>query len=246
VDERRETRVVLDGLTMFALAYVTALTLDGSTLLLAWAAASVALARTAGRQEDVVARVGAYGFLALLVAHAVTSDAPPSALVHGVASPAAAGLALAMVAAVSVVCARVDHGSDWADSALGVLAAVTLIYLGSTLIVTAFQPSTDDLGGLRVGVQQQGQALLSVFWGLSGITALWVGLRSDTRVVRLGGLSLLCLAAAKVFAYDLSALGSVYRVASFTMLGLLLLAAAFVHQRLRAKTPPTMPPSPAV
>jgi uncharacterized membrane protein len=245
VDEGRETRIVLDGLTMAALAYVTALTLDGSTLLLAWAAASVALARAAGQREDLVAEVGAYGFLALIVGHAVALDAPPSGLVYGVDSPAGAALALALVAAVSVLCARVDHVSDWGRSTLGALTAVALLYLGSTLIVTAFQPSTGAIVGSRVGVRQQGQALLSAFWGLSGITALWVGLRLDSRVVRLAGLGLLSLAAAKVFLYDLSALGSVYRVASFIVLGLLLLAAAFVHQRLRAKTEP-LPPSTAV
>jgi uncharacterized membrane protein len=38
---------------------------------------------------------------------------------------------------------------------------------------------------------------------------------------------------AKVFLYDLAALTSVYRVASFIGLGLLLLLAAFAYQRLR-------------
>lgn len=243
-DERHETRVVLDGLTMIALAYVTALTLDGSTLLLAWATAAVALARTAGQREDLVAKAGAFGFLALIVGHALALDAPPSGLVYGLTSPAVAALALALIAAMCVLCARFDHVSDWERYALGAVTAVALLYLGSALIVTPFQPGS---GALGVGVRQQGQALLSGFWGVSGITALWVGLRLDNRVVRLAGLSLLCLAAAKVFLYDLSTLGSVYRVASFIVLGLLLLAAAFVHQRLRAKTRPTLPPpSPAV
>ena len=37
----------------------------------------------------------------------------------------------------------------------------------------------------------------------------------------------------KVFLYDLAALTSVYRVASFIGVGLLLLVAAFAYQRLR-------------
>ena len=39
------------------------------------------------------------------------------------------------------------------------------------------------------------------------------------------------------FVYDLSALGSLYRVGSFIALGLLLLCAAYVHQTIRAKKP---------
>jgi uncharacterized membrane protein len=230
---------------MAALAYVTALSLDDSTLLLAWAAASVALARAAGQLDDRVARLGSLGFLALIAGHALALDAPPSALVNGVASPAAAALALALVAGVSVLCSRFDDASTWTVTALGAVTAVALLYLGSTLIVTAFQPSAGALVGLRVGVREQGQALLSAFWGVCGITALWVGLRRNTRVARLAGLGLLTLAAAKVFLYDLSALGSMYRVASFMVLGLLLLAAAFVHQRMRAESEP-LPARPAV
>jgi uncharacterized membrane protein len=119
---------------------------------------------------------------------------------------------------------------------LGAVTGVALLYLGSTEIVTAFQPGGAEglHTGLAVGVRQQGQVLLSAFWGLCGFAALWVGLRGNSRVVRLGGLGLLCLATAKVFLYDLSTLGSDYRVASFIALGLLLLTAAFVHQRMRA------------
>jgi uncharacterized membrane protein len=51
-------------------------------------------------------------------------------------------------------------------------------------------------------------------------------------------LGLLLLSAAKVFLYDLSTLTSVYRVTSFIVLGLLLLAGAFAYQRLR---PPPLP-----
>jgi uncharacterized membrane protein len=95
------------------------------------------------------------------------------------------------------------------------------------------------------GARQQGQALVSALWGVCGISALWAGLWRDHRLVRLAGLGLLCLAASKVFLYDLSALSSVYRVASFVVLGLLLLGAAFVHQRLHAKTS-ALPPTPVV
>jgi uncharacterized membrane protein len=45
---------------------------------------------------------------------------------------------------------------------------------------------------------------------------------------------------AKVFLYDLSTLTSIYRVASFLVLGALLLAGAFAYQRLRPPPPPDL------
>ena len=120
-------------------------------------------------------------------------------------------------------------------AALGAAAAVAFLYLGSVAIVTAFQPGPDAIRtGLDVGIRQQGQALLSGFWGVCGFAALWLGLRTRTPIVRLGGLGLLALATGKVFLFDLSALGSVYRIGSFIALGLPLLTAAFVYQRAAA------------
>ncbi len=59
------------------------------------------------------------------------------------------------------------------------------------------------------------------------------GLVRDVRGLRLGALALLAVTAGKVFLYDLSSLTSMYRVASFIALGLLLLCGAFAWQRLR-------------
>jgi uncharacterized membrane protein len=236
VDERYETRIVLDGLTMAGLAYATALTFDGPALLLAWAAAGVALARAADSFEDRVARVGAYCFLALVAGHVLVVEAPPSALLYGLRSPLDAALGIGLVAALAVVCSRLEPGTQGEQLVLVAVASVAALYLASTAIVSGFQPSSTSAGaGLGGGVRQEGQALLSAFWGLCGITSLWVGVRGRTRVLRLAGLGLLTLAAGKVFLYDLSTLQSVYRVASFIALGLLLLTAAFVHQNLRAK-----------
>ena len=235
-DERPEVRIILDALTMAALAYVIAVSLDGPALLVAWAAASCALARAAQRFDDRIAGLGALGFLALVAGHVLVFEAPPSALVYGLDAPGAAALGLLLVATCAAVCAKLDPTLT-ANERLGLCAvtAVALLYLGSTAIVTLFQPGSDaiDTGG-DVGSRQQGQALLSAFWAICGLIALWIGLHGNARIVRLGGMGLLCLAAAKVFLYDLSTLGSDYRVVSFIALGLLLLTGAFFHQRMRA------------
>ena len=48
--------------------------------------------------------------------------------------------------------------------------------------------------------------------------------------------ALLAIAVAKVFFYDLATLDRGYRVLSFVVLGLFLLGAAYVYQRLRSRT----------
>jgi uncharacterized membrane protein len=82
-------------------------------------------------------------------------------------------------------------------------------------------------------VREQGQAILSAFWSLLGVGLLWAGLRRDERTWRLAGFALLAVAVAKVFAYDMAALQAEYRVLSFVVLGLLLLAGAYAYQRMR-------------
>jgi uncharacterized membrane protein len=89
-------------------------------------------------------------------------------------------------------------------------------------------------------VRQQGQVALSALWGTVGFGALVLGLRRDLRLVRLGALTLLLVTVAKVFMFDLATLTSIYRVMSFIGLGLFLLTAAFVWQRLRPRAVPDM------
>ena len=121
-------------------------------------------------------------------------------------------------------------------------ASITALYLVSTLVVSPYQPgsSAAEASLFDLDVRQQGQVLLSALWSLVGFGALVLGLRRDLRMVRLGALALLLVAVGKVFLFDLATLTSIYRVASFIGLGLFLLTAAFVWQRMRPKAMPDM------
>ena len=77
-----------------------------------------------------------------------------------------------------------------------------------------------------------------------GVGALIVGLRRDLRGVRIAALGVLLVAVGKVFLFDLATLTSVYRVASFVGLGLLLLTAAFAWQRMRPRPLPDLRKTP--
>jgi uncharacterized membrane protein len=117
-----------------------------------------------------------------------------------------------------------------------------LLYLVSVAIVTAFQPGAEASVEtvLDLSVRQQGQVLLSALWSSVGLAALIVGLRGQHSTVRRVALGWLLVTVGKVFLYDLSTLTSIYRVISFIVLGLLLLAGANAYQRLRPPPPPDM------
>jgi hypothetical protein len=238
----RGWRHALDALALCALAYLAAVALDGAVLVGAWVLAAVALAEIARRTRDRVAAIGALGFVALAGSHATVLEAPPRALVYGAHDLAAAAGALLMVAGSTLRIARLGTAGEKRRVLTAGSAALMLLYAASVAVVSAFQPGTSgaELSIFDIGARQQGQVLLSALWSVVGVAALVVGLRRDLQAVRLGALALLLVTVGKVFLYDLAALTSVYRVASFVGLGLLLLAAAFAWQRMRPRPLPDL------
>jgi uncharacterized membrane protein len=237
-DGHRVWRIVLDGLGLAVVAYLSAIAFDGLALTLAWAGESVALTRIARRTEDEVATAGALAFLAGALGVTLSELAPPDALVYGLdpALPALAALG-AVVSAAALAALWLPAAHRLLRPVLGVTAALVALYAASAGLVTPFQPGAETAGLplAALGVRQQGQALLSALWALVGLAALVAGLVRDLRALRLGGLALLATAVGKVFLFDLASLTSVYRVASFIVLGLLLLCGAFAWQRIRPR-----------
>jgi uncharacterized membrane protein len=214
-------RFLADGTALVTVAYLTGAALDGVALVAAWGAQALALGQVARRTNDALANVGALVFLGLAAAHTLVFEARPAGLVHGVESLVAMALALAVVTGVAVRLAFARGPVErWIPASVAGGAA---IYGASLAIVTVFQSG------------QQGQAALSAFWALCGLALLWTGLRLDHRIVRLYGFGLLSLAVAKVFLFDMSALQSGWRILSFVVLGLLLLAGAYAYQRMRGR-----------
>ncbi len=222
-----EPRLVAYGLAMAGLAYLPPIALEGVSVVAAWVAIAVGLALVAGRWVvDDVAHA-APGFLALAAGHVVVVEAPPLALRDGVADLAAAALAIALVTVGAYAVTRARSWPEPLRELLEIAVAIGAVYLPSIAIVEL--TSTGD--ELEPG--QTPQVLLSAFWSVAGLAAVVYGLLRDERRFRVGGLTLLGIAVAKVFVYDLAELDEIYRVLSFVALGLLLLAGAFAYQRTR-------------
>jgi uncharacterized membrane protein len=211
-----------------------ALALDGPALVAGWAAEALVLSYAARRLGDPRGRVLGLVFFALALGVTLAEEAPPEGLREGVDDFASAAAAVVIVGTAAAGLARLARDLR-SESNLPLLYAIVAgaaaVYLPSLAIVSAF-------GGDEPEPGQTPQVLLSCFWAVTGLVGLVVGLLRDVRPLRLASLALLGLAVAKVFAYDLSELESIYRALSFIALGLLLLGAAFAYQRIRRELGP--------
>jgi uncharacterized membrane protein len=229
-----EWKVALDATALAAVAYGTAVVVHDVWLVVAWVAEALVFAEIGRRLEHRVAAVGGLGFLVLAALHTLGNEAQPDALIYG-ATPfweAAVALVAVAIGAAFVGWRGLPFAGHDREVLLGIAGAV-LVYLASVGIVSLFQPGTVEVQEGTLTVREQGQAILSTFWSLLGLGLLWAGLRRDERTWRLAGFGLLAVAVAKVFAYDMAALQAEYRVLSFVVLGLLLLAGAYAYQRMR-------------
>jgi uncharacterized membrane protein len=229
-----EWQGVLDATALAAVAYGTAVVVQDVWLVVAWAAEAVVCAEVGRRFRHRVAAVGGLGILVLGALHALADEAAPESLVYGATPFWEAAVALGALAAGTLFTAwrglpLVERGRELLVGVVG----VALVYLASVGIVSLFQPGTVEVREGTLTVREQGQAILSAFWSLLGVGLLWAGLRRDERTWRLAGFALLAVAVAKVFAYDMATLQAEYRVLSFVVLGLLLLAGAYAYQRMR-------------
>ncbi len=108
----------------------------------------------------------------------------------------------------------------------GLLAAFTWITL---LVRQAFHPDALDIDG--EAVLDAELWAYSGAWLAAGAALMALGLRSGQRALRLAALSLMGLAAAKVFLVDMAGLGGLWRVLSFLGLGLSLIGLGAFYRR---------------
>ena len=167
---------------------------------------------------------------------------------------------LALAGALAVGAAATALALRWQAPGIGALGIV------GTLLAPALvgaQPSTEGVALLAVATASATAVLLHQRWNwlafaafaitapqwllwlavdeaATGFAALLGGLIANLPNLRRGALALLLATVAKVFLYDLASLTEIYRVASFIVLGLLLLGGAFAWQRVRPQPIPDL------
>jgi uncharacterized membrane protein len=85
---------------------------------------------------------------------------------------------------------------------------------------------------------------LSMVWMVYGGAMLVIGLWRRNKLLRMMALALLSITIIKVFFFDLSSLERLYRIISFIVLGVILLAVSFLYQRLRQRVDTPIEPLP--
>jgi uncharacterized membrane protein len=227
--------------------------LDGTWLVLAWSAGSVALISLAHYTGEKRLELASFSFLVLALGRALFYEAPLGDLFEANRHPEA-GIpsvlcAIGATAAFALLLPRTprrnapEHGAN---------AYVELAYSldsqrercrkaaeAATAVLCAYAASlgllgiAEAVGGASVETNfERGHSAVSAFWGLIGLVVLYVGLKRGVTWLRVVGFGLFGLALAKLFLYDLAFLSSITRALSFLAVGALLLVAGFFVQRL--------------
>jgi uncharacterized membrane protein len=76
-------------------------------------------------------------------------------------------------------------------------------------------------------------SVLTVAWGLEGVSLLIAGFPLRDRILRLSGLALFLVCVLKLFVYDLRQLDTAYRILSFIVLGIILMGVSWIYTRFR-------------
>lgn len=233
----REIGSLLTGGGIALASIGAASSFDGPMLVAVWAGMAAAFAYMSTRVDRAPAPalsnaerllLGAYGFLGLAIVHTLVVEAPPNAIVEGVADLGSSLVGIACCAGAAAACWYWGREIEPRTATVaGYVGAFGFVYLGSVAII--------DLIGDNVSgeAREIGQAWMSAFWTATGLGAVVWGMARRSVNARLGGLALLAVAIVKVWTYDLSELEELARALSFVALGLLLLAGAFAYQRFK-------------
>jgi uncharacterized membrane protein len=224
VRRRRDFASVL-GLLALALAVPGSIELlNGTMLVLAWAAGAAALAYLARFEERL--QWAALALFGLALAHTLIMEAQPRDLFVAQRRPGdgipAVLLVVAAAAELAVRSRKLRAWLVWLGGGLGLYAATLMILelaeiLSSASIETAFQ---------------RGHTAVSSLWGVIGLALLYTGLKRARRELQIGGFVLFGISLVKLFVYDLAFLSSIARAFSFLAVGALILVAGFFYQRL--------------
>jgi uncharacterized membrane protein len=230
------------GVGCVALAEV----LDGTWLVLAWTAASVALAAVADRTAERRLQLAALAYAVLATLHVLSLDAPPSDFFEpsrhpeaGVSAVLVAVLGAAVLASVARARPRraepdiLDLYVEQRQPAVRRASAVALVVLTLYAVSLSLLGLAEAIGSGSVSSRfHAGHAAVSAVWGVLALLALYAGLRKGPGWLQAVGFGLFAVSLAKIFLYDLTFLSSITRALSFLAVGAVLLLGGFFVQRL--------------
>lgn len=228
-------RTIYAGLALTFLTLAIPIRLDGKWITIAWAVEGAMLVWSGLRiRSQALRSAGLVLFLIVgvrLLAFPIAAE--PVFLLNSrfltIAFSAGSYLAAFIFAAFSDE--ELDEGESRIYLAVGCMANLLLL-VGLSLDVWDLYGRMPSLGIDR-GLAQQ--LALSVLWLIYASVLMGAGVKWKSAVIRWQSLILLVVVIIKVFLFDLSFLTRFYRILSFFLLGIVLLAVSFLYQsRTRA------------
>jgi uncharacterized membrane protein len=110
---------------------------------------------------------------------------------------------------------------------IAIAAGIVFLWLNAALIRTLHHNWGAPITAYGIANSQFVQSALSIFWGVLGFAAMTVAARQRWRYVWMVGMGLMVVVVVKLFAVDLSSIGTVARIASFITVGLLLVITGY-------------------
>jgi uncharacterized membrane protein len=121
---------------------------------------------------------------------------------------------------------RVFANLKW-QGAAGALAALAFIWLNAVLLRTLHHWAGVPFDLDRMLTSTLVQTSISIFWTVLALATMLVATRRTSRIVWITGAALLGVVVAKLFLVDLSSIGTVERIVSFVVVGLLMLVVGY-------------------
>jgi len=129
---------------------------------------------------------------------------------------------------------------SWINKALVVLQVIAVILIFELITGEIWDFFTKERSLLRYGVVNEinrltnlKQMFLSCAWLIYSIILMIIGIWRRMQRIRIMAIILFGITILKIFIYDLSFLETLYRIFSFIVLGLILLATSFLYQRYK-------------
>ncbi len=113
------------------------------------------------------------------------------------------------------------------QAAAGTLAALGFIWLNAVLLRTLYHWAHVPFDLDRMLESTLVQTSISIFWTVLALATMLVATRHASRVVWITGATLLGVVVAKLFIVDPSSIGTVERIVSFVVVGLLMLVVGY-------------------
>lgn len=247
----RKLRLIHLALAMGLITVTVPIGFEAHAITIGWLVEAVALLWVGGRVKSNVLNIFAIAALVLGLIKLLLWDSFDVAQLIFNERMAAYAVAIAVLGFAAYQCSKRDD-QNWRT--VGAIAAIALNVVALRALSLEVHDYYVRKMPLTPGNIWRPQALLqrravsiardftySALWMAYGGMLMIIGFRRNSGFVRWQALVLIALTTLKVFTYDTSQLDRIYRILSFVVLGVLLLAISFAYQRNWLKLPSGKP-----